>query len=351
MFVRNKLSVMCSAALLLAAGSAVAEPDSELSALLLAASSAVAESDSELSAALLLAAGSAVAESDSELLYSGNMELSAGWANLVGGSGDTDADDHDYGLIAGAGRASIPVGTNTSIQLDIGGLSNFTARRDSDGGDDFGNGDGDSQYHNNFHGGVHFSYRDTESYAAGVFGQFGSSEGGDDEDATYWAMGAEGQKYLENTTLYGQVGHFQADDGDERDVMTDAWFLRGVVRHFLDEKSMVSVELAYADGEENHLDDGDLREDYDAFSWGARYERMFSQNPMAWFVEYRGTEIKETHHGSNESNDDNGTEHVVSVGVKMYFGVGSLKENDRRGATFDQPDIGRWTGMTIDALD
>ena len=41
------------------------------------------------------------------------------------------------------------------------------------------------------------------------------------------------------------------------------------------------------------------------------------------------------------------TEHRFLVGATFHFGVDDLKTQDRRGATLDTPDVGRWTGSTI----
>jgi len=45
------------------------------------------------------------------------------------------------------------------------------------------------------------------------------------------------------------------------------------------------------------------------------------------------------------------TSHAAMVGLRFQFGATSAIENDRRGATFDMPDVGRWTGWTIETVD
>ena len=111
---------------------------------------------------------------------------------------------------------------------------------------------------------------------------------------------------------------------------------------FLDENAMLEGEVSYADGKENDSDPSD----YTAWSWGVRYEKAFTDHPIAWFLEYHGMQIEESNGG-----DDELMEHTFLVGLRMYFGAGSLMENDRRGATFDTPDVGRWTGWTVEVVD
>ncbi len=186
-------------------------------------------------------------------------------------------------------------------------------------------------------------------YALGAFGLVGSVNGGDAENATIGLFGLEAQKYWNNVTLYGQGGVFYADDEDADDVMTNAWFVRGVARKFVDPNSYIAAELSYADGEENEDASGDV-DDLTALSWGLKYERMKTDMPIAWFVEYKGSHIVEDD-ASSGSNDDELTTHAGLVGLRFQFGATSAIENDRRGATFDMPDVGRWTGWTIDVVD
>jgi len=109
---------------------------------------------------------------------------------------------------------------------------------------------------------------------------------------------------------------------------------------------MISVEGSYGDGEENN--EGGITGDVDAYSWGVRAEHAFGGGPIAGFLDYHGTIVEED---SNSCCDDALTEHVVLVGLKLNFGTNSLKHHDRYGATFDQPDIGRWTGWSLEQVD
>jgi len=272
------------------------------------------------------------------IIYSAVIDAAGGFEVADGENVGSALDDENYPLIEGDARVNVPISHDFSVQIDLGGLSTFTDRDD-----------GDDQLQTYYYTGAHLSYRDPMRYALGVFGLVGSSNGGEDENATIGLFGLEAQKYWDNITLYGQGGVFYADDESEDDVMTDAWFVRGVVRKFIDPNSYIAAELSYADGEENE-DDGSNVDDLSAVSWGLKYERMKTDMPIAWFVEYKGNHIAEdTSFGG--SSDDELTTHAGMVGLRFQFGATSAIENDRRGATFDMPDVGRWTGWTMEVVD
>ena len=282
------------------------------------------------------------------LLYAGTVELGAGWtfADCDESGEETDGtcgdfDDDSYPQIVGSGRASVPVAKNVSLQFDADGWATFTDRSD-----------GEETLQTNFSGALHATWRDPSQGALGVFGQVGSSNGGDDENATYWLAGLEGQLYLGDFTLYGQVGYFEADDETENDVMTDAWFVRGVARWFPNAKTRIQAQLSYADGEEKHggcCEEGGTA-DYDAYSWGLRVDRIFGRYPIAAFLDYGGTVVDMDIPGCCFT-DEEYTEHRVMVGLAFHFGVNNLKQQDRRGVTLDTPDVGRWTAASIEIAD
>ena len=285
-------------------------------------------------------------------LHSAKVDFGVGFGdqhcenNSNGSISDCQSDtDETYPVFEGHARGNVPLGrSGAAIQLDVGGFAYFTDRSDQGG---------EENLHNNFYGGAHLAYRNPASYAAGVFGSFGSTEGGDDDDATYWMIGIEGQKYFDELTLYGQVGYFDADDENNDDVIHDAVFFGGVLRYFFGENTMLSAEFSYADGDEavdspEPLSTGVI-DDIHAFSWGIRGEHALANGPIAMFLDYHGTDIEnDRNDGGNESQL---SEHVFLVGLRFTFGVKSLKHQDRYGATFDQPDIGRWIGWTLEQVD
>ena len=287
----------------------------------------------------------------SGLLYSGTVELGAGWtwadcdrSGGEDGSSCSDLDDESYPHIVGSGRASVPVAKNFSLQFDADGWGTFTGRDGPDAGEE--------NLQTNFSGAVHATWRDPSKGALGVFGQVGSSNGGEEENATYWLGGLEGQLYLGDFTLYGQAGLFDADDEGNDDVFSDAWFVRAVARWFPNAKTRIQAQLAYAEGEENIGPGDDPGDDYDAISWGLRADHIFGKYPISVFLDYGGLRLSEdAPSGECCSSEDTYTEHRFIVGLAFHFGVNNLKTQDRRGVTLDTPDVGRWTATTLDIVD
>ena len=279
------------------------------------------------------------------LLYSGAVELGFGgtWADCEepdgGDCGSSDLDDENYPFIEGSGRANVPLADNFSLQIDAEGWATFTSRSD-----------GEDNLHDSFSGALHATWRDPSNGAAGVFGQFGSSTGGRNDNAVFWLIGAEGQIYLGDFTLYGQAGYFDADDESTDDVMQDAVFVRGVARWFPDVNTRVQGEFAFASGDENQGPGDSPGADLDAYSWGVRADRIISGYPISLFVSYGGTHVTEDEN-DGESSEDEYTEHRIMAGVTFHFGVDDLKTQDRRGVTLDTPDLGRWTGITTEIID
>ena len=276
------------------------------------------------------------------LLYAGTVELGAGYtfADCDESGGDDPScdfvvDDDSYPHIVGSGRASVPVANNVSLQFDADGWATFTDRDD-----------GEDNLQTNFSGAVHATWRDPSQGALGIFGQLGSSNGGENENATYWLAGIEGQLYLGDFTLYGQAGYFEADDETEDDVMTDAWFVRAVARWFPNTKTRIQAQFAYAEGEE---DDSSPAEDFDAYSWGIRADRIIGRYPISVFADYGGTVVDQDE--PSGASEQKYTEHRFLLGLAFHFGVNNLKQQDRRGVTLDTPDVGRWTGASIEIVD
>ncbi len=274
--------------------------------------------------------------SPDELVYSAIVEVGAGylWTSTEDGASDS-IDDRDFPVIEGAARANIPLASNFSIQFDLDGMVGINERDDS----------GDDYLQNFFFGGFHVTWRDPSTAAAGILFSYGESNGGDDEEAQVFFFGGEAQGYFDNLTLYGQAGYMVADDASNTDVITDAFWLRGVGRYFLSPNQRLQAEFAYINGEENQ---GAGADDIDGWAWAGRYDQAINDGPLTIFVSYRGSYIRE-----DESTDDTLTDHTVLVGIALRLGAENLRDEDRRGATLDTPAwaMGRWTGWTLDVVD
>lgn len=284
------------------------------------------------------------------LIYSGVVEGAAGWAWACNDrpSADlpcrADLDDEEFPLITGSGRVSVPLSLNMSIQFDIDGLATFTQRSENGGGED--------NLHDYFFAGAHLAWRNPDQYALSVFGLGGSVNGGTDENALVGLVGGEGQWYWKNLTLYGQAGYFWANDENNENVMTEAWFVRGVMRYFFSPNQRLQGELSYAEGEEaEQFRPAFPRDEIEALSWEVRYDHTFHSKPIGWFATYHGLYMEERTLPRFPSADDDLTEHTFLLGVRFQFGAATMLENDRRGVTFDMPDVGRWTGYTLTVVD
>lgn len=231
-------------------------------------------------------------------------------------------------------RASFGIDEHFSAQFDFQGEMNIGS--DEEGG----TGGETNTYDGAYQGAVHLSYRDPGQYLVGLFGAYGQVElqGSDDEGG--FLGGIEGQYHFGNTTLYGQVGGFTASANDDES-LAEAYFLRGVLRHFFSPTSYVSIEGLYGDGES----DESPVEDIDFFGWGLRYAHGFSSMPFEGFIGYDGHRMT--------SDGERVTEHVITVGVTIPFGgPATAQERNTHGVTLDAPlDLLRTAGYTADIID
>ena len=281
------------------------------------------------------------AQADDGLFYTGLIEAWGGWTFAEGDPDNgTVIDDEDHPALGGSARVNIPFSDNFSGQLDFDGEANLL------------NGDQiDDNYGHSFVGTGHLSLRDPSSHLIGVFGSIGVSSAGEDEQASMFVIGGEGQLYLGNFTLYTQAGFFTSDGEDNAgdDSIEDAVFVRAVGRAFLTPTSRLEVEGTVASGD---IDPQGTADDSDPmWAWGARYEQQIggiggANMPLAWFIGYRGS------YAENQSDNTDYTDHTAMVGLRFLFGAPSLQDNDRRGATLDTPwAIQRWVGYSLESLD
>lgn len=240
-------------------------------------------------------------------------------------------DDENYLGLGGGLRVNIPVGGPLNIQLDLMSETGFVD-------------DSTENYTGSVLGGAHFSHRVTNEWLAGGFIGVGNGFNANDETATAWLIGAEGQYYLTDWTLYGQLGYMDADEVDTGtpEAFRDAWFGRGVVRYFLDANLKLEGELSYAGGEQD-TNAGDM----DVWGWGLRYERALTAMDASIFLAYQGN----YYDSSADAVDDTLTEHVLKLGLSVAFGIEGQKYIDRHGATLDLPMVTRWSAYGVDVVD
>lgn len=275
------------------------------------------------------------------LVVSGEVETFSGVMFYDGDGADAEADE-DYQFVSGvAGRLSLPLGDNLSLQTDVEVEYSSTALSD---------GRQDDMFAHSFLGGGHLSWRDPNAGLFGGFAAFGggaSDDNGDDDGTrnfSFYAVGAEGQFYVDNFTFYVQGGYLDgASDSAlpiiDSDSLRDAFFGRGVVRWFMDPDTRLQGEIAYADGDVDEFQPSGMT----IVEWGVRYDTVIRDLPIlgdkSVFIGYRGAHFDKDNASGDEAEF---TDHTVMVGFTHRFGTQSIQETDRYGATLDLPNFGRW---------
>ena len=289
-----------------------------------------------LSAACLTvptAANAAGKPANAENQVSGVGEFWLGYS-FLNSTPSTAIDDDSYLDLGGSLRVNIPAGGALNFQIDLQSETGFVDNSNDN-------------YTGSVLGGAHLSYRQVNEWLLGGFVGIGNGFNADNDTATAWLIGAEGQFYLTDLTLYGQVGYMDGDDANAgtSDAFRNAWFGRGVVRYFLDSNVKLEGELSYANGE----NDTDI-DDMDVWGWGLRYERAIKSMDADIFVAYQGNRYDSTDPNLPADHTEL-TEHVIKLGLNFAFGIEGQKYIDRQGATLDLPMVTRWSAYGVDVLD
>jgi hypothetical protein len=216
-------------------------------------------------------------------------------------------ESEDLWAAGGAARVNVPFADSWNAQGDL----TFDAI----------GADGDSVH--GVGGAVHLYWRDPASYAFGAFGEikgYGFSEGGPDDDISDWKIGPEAQVYFGNATLYGQAYYGQLEVDAPFDI--DLWGVRGVLRYFMQENLRFDAELGF------HNLSADVV-DMDTVSASVQAMYRFDNTPLSVFARYQFDRTSIT-----EAPDDFDS-HKIIVGLRASFGTGTLRDEDRNGATMD----------------
>ncbi|NEX93120.1 outer membrane beta-barrel protein [Caulobacter sp. 17J65-9] len=147
-----------------------------------------------------------------------------------------------------------------------------------------------------------------DSYAFGGF--VGMTEA---QDSAMWTGGVEAQKYLDNLTLAGSVAYGQFDNWENVDIIQ----VGGEARYFLSDNTRIDGHAGYASIKSED-------EDYGGWSLGFGAEHQFASQPFSVYAAYDHSEAK----------DYDGSADTFSVGLRWTFGADSLKQRDRKGASF-----------------
>lgn len=196
----------------------------------------------------------------------------------------------------------------------------FDQRWNAQTGFDFSGASSDGSTVNSYSASEHVFWRDPAAYAVGGFGTFSiiDPDGG---DAVYSVRGGpEFQLYRGNMTYYGQAfaGWFGNDSGD-----ATAWGVRGEARYFHTENLRFEGELGFSQLSQG----GDT---VNVITAGLEAEKRLDNSPLSFYGRYQLDHISPT-------GEDAVVAHTFLVGIRASFGVGTLFDEDRHGATMEEP--------------
>jgi hypothetical protein len=204
-----------------------------------------------------------------------------------------------------------------------GGAAAFDAHAlgfqiDGEVGSAEGDGGGDADYWNL---GGHVFTRNADFLIGGAvsFGNVDSDAG----DSDYWTVAAEGQMYLDRTTLDAAVSYTEADDVDLNLTALDLG-----ATHFVTDNFSIDGGVGFANAETGG---GDA--DIITYRIGAEYQ--FAAMPISVFGGYAHA----------EADDFDTDADTLSIGVRYNFGD-SLFDRNRSGASLARGGVaGRFLGL------
>jgi len=268
--------------------------------------------------------------------WSGRGELAATYLNLDDAGKGVIQDDEasDFWTLKGGGALDVAWKT-LNLQADFLAEGKLDERSAND------------TYEHSVGGGLHVGWRDPERGSAGAFGSVGEVEtherGASDPDTVVWAVGLEGQAFLDRFTLAAQAGYFDRESvasGGDVNALKNAGFGRLVGRYFPADDLRLETELSYAQGKMDPDED-----DVWILGWGLGLEYRLGRSPLSGFVGYTGARYYQ------KDDWDALYEHRIGFGLRFYFGQPSLLANDRHGASLDLPRYLEWNGQAAGALE
>jgi hypothetical protein len=276
--------------------------------------------------ACLLAGGPAVAADFDEVvggLHAGSVgSIHLGY--LMFDPDNVDVDVPNWPVAGARWSHSRPMSADTSVQFDI--ATEFPLVRQGDG----------DQTMFELVGAAHWSKRDPSSHLWGFFGGTGFvlDDGDNGSAMPFYLLGAEGQAYFGNSTLYGQAGLLDGKDF-WLETIENGFFGRVVAIHYLSPNTKLSGELSLVHGGRPNNDptSGGI---INIFGWGARLDYVPEGHSFGVSLIYNGFDYQPT------EESDAPWVHEIRVALVKYFGSGSIMENDRHAAGLDLPPVSRW---------
>lgn len=267
-----------------------------------------------------------------------NVFLAAGAALALGATvtaAHADADLFIVGLVGpGSYTFSEPVDQDAStltIQGLASGAYNFTPELGIQGdilvtsvAVDFDSYDMDKT---SLDGALHLFYRDPDRFLLGGFVQLGNDsyeyDLGDNWSATRAYVGLEGQLFIDNLTLYGQIGATSISV-DDPEVDGSGWFGTIEARYFLTPDFRIAANAGFV---QYDLDYFGMDQSSTNLMVGASAEYKLPELPISLLakVDY----VKAT----NDQFEAEAEQTRVMFGVKFAIGEDTLLARDRGGAS------------------
>jgi hypothetical protein len=271
----NKTAILSTTALTVASVGAIAGPQSALAA---------------DAGAALLALGPAA-------LVSGYVEAHFGLGQWRKYDDASEYDSESFTQIGGAGRLNWWMSPGMSLQADAYGT-------------------GFSNKDTTFGAAVHLAWRNPNQGAIGFMGSIGNRTVPEccDNDNRYTAAAIQGQLYLGNITLYGQLGGVHKQDSTGNAAVYA--MLQG--RFFLNPDTVIRGDIMTA----TTWDDNSL------FRAGIEIEHKPMGMPLSIYARAQTLTLDEG--GCCWSHRS----HEIKIGAKLFVNEPTLLYGDRRGATF-----------------
>lgn len=187
----------------------------------------------------------------------------------------------------------------------------------------------------------HLFWRDPQVGAVGLLAQYTGLKtrydfggGGPWVESDNYLLGLEGQYFLGNASLYGQIAYHYAD-GSIFGTAADGGGVAAVVqaRYFVSRDWLIALKGGY---DRVGLDLGG--QDLDQTTWlaGLRTDYKLAGSPFSFFGDLTYSDVKYDFDGLDSYSD---RETRMMVGFKYNFSTPTLIERDRTGASFDPIEL------------
>ena len=286
---------------------------------------------STVSAAALLAVAGVASAGDG---FSGVVQLSIGGGTTDGKFtlSPTDPLDDPF-FYAGEARGLWPLSPSVHLQADL-----FF-----DQVNDIADAWGSTDETTTFGGALHLLHPFENRARFGLAGSIWSNEvlapiGNGQVDNTYGLIAVEGQFFGTDWTLMGQAGvfnEFGCGSGSCPATLEDGTFLRGGVKYFLADNTVLSLEAVQMWGgvDDSVFSGKTVRAQSTEWLLGA--EHRFEGSPFSGFVTFSHQTVD-----ADVIFPSNSETTAASIGVKFYLDQATLKTNDRSGAELNTPRFG-----------